>query len=162
MPVQDYNINTPDNSVGTLYGLQHTRADIQTGFLTSEANFGDAVQHDGTVERGYKVAPVVAGKVAGIVMRNDMKEANARPSTGSVTLLATDSAPIVKDGAINVRILEAGAYKAGGFASVLDTDGTFGITVAGGRKATTNVTFVTSGIAVAGDIVPVNITHGKQ
>lgn len=162
MPVQDYNINTPDNSVGTLYGLQTTRAEIHTGFLTTNANFGDAVQFDDTVERGFKVAPVVAGKVSGIVMRNDIREANSRPSTGAVTLLPKDAIAVVKDGDINIRLLEAGAYKAGAFATVLDADGTFGLTVAGGRKATVNVTFVTSGIAVAGDIVPVSITLGKQ
>lgn len=161
MPVQDYNINTPDNSVGTLYGLQHTRADIRTGFLTTDAEFGSAVQFDDTKERGFKVAAAVAGKVSGIVMRYDMKEAATRPSDGTVVLKPQDGVPVVVDGSINVRIDEAGAVKAGQLAFV-GADGVFGITAAGSRTATTNVTFITSGTLVKGDIVPVSITLGKQ
>lgn len=161
MPVQNYTINTPDATAGQLYGLQQTRADIQTGIIETEdgINFGTAVSH-GAGHRGYVVGSTAA-HVAGITVRQIDREASKRPSDGTVVFRKGEAAPILSDGRIMVKVKDSGEMKAGALMFV-NAKGELALATADGFVKTSNVALVLNGTVVAGTIIPVVITNADR
>lgn len=155
MPVQNYNINTRDAVAGVLYGMQQTRADIQTYFAEGEIMYGRAVQ-DGANPKG-----IVAGgeaHVLGIALRSIGRENKLRPSNdGFVTFVAGDAVPVCSDGRVNVNIEASGAVVRGEAAYVLP-NGNFTPTATGATKCTNVVWGETKTLGVD-DITHVVITN---
>lgn len=155
MPVQSYNINTRDAVAGVLYGMQQTRADIQTFFCEAEVGFGRAVQ-DGTLPK--HVIPGAEAHVLGISLRSMNRMNQDLPSTdGFVTYLVGDAAAICMDGRVNVRVEGAGGVVRGAPAYILPT-GKF-TPVATGAVQATNVVWGETKTLANDDITHVVITN---
>lgn len=153
MPVQDYKINTRDALAGQLYGLQQTRADIQTVFAEEPIGFGVACKV-GAGNRGVLLGGTP--HVAGISLRQIDREALNRPSDGSIVFRKGDTLPLLSDGRINVAVADAGVMVRGAKAFVDAVTGEFAVA---GDVECTNVVWGTSGTVAAGDIVHVVITN---
>lgn len=155
MPKQDYNINIRKALPGQLYGLQQTRADIQTAFVENAEGIGFGVACKvGSGARG--VALGGAAHVAGISVRQIDREALNRPSDGSIVFKKGDTLPLLSDGRINVEVNVAGTMVRGAAVFVDDATGKFG--VSGGTKCT-NVVWGTNGVAAKGEVHHVVITN---
>lgn len=159
MPVQDYKINTRDAVEGQLYGLQQTRADIQTGFA-EDANgvgFGKAVQY-GVGERGYKKGSAVA-HIAGITIRQIDREAAKRPSDGTIVFRKGDTLPVCSDGRVVVKVTDAGKAVHGAKVFVHKVDGTFAIATSGNHVEASNVVWGINKTVTRDDLLHVVITN---
>lgn len=159
MPVQAYNINTRDAVEGQLYGLQQTRADIQTGFAEDAdgVGFGKAVQY-GAGERGYKKGSAVA-HIAGITIRQIDREAAKRPSDGTVVFRKGDTLPVCSDGRVVVKVADAGQAVHGAKVFVHKVDGTFAIATSADHIEASNVVWGVKKTVAAGDLLHVVITN---
>lgn len=132
MPLQNYSINTPDAVAGQLYGLQQTRADIQTRLAAEPLDFGIAVTDaEGVSDRS--VAPAAGGKV-GITLRQINREQATRPGDGTVQYATGESVGVLFDGRVVVAIADIADAKKG---DLLNVDA--GQFVVGSGTATTNV-----------------------
>lgn len=155
MPVQNYNINTRDAVAGVLYGMQQTRADVQTYFAEADIGYGRAVK------AGAGAKGIVAGgdaHVMGIALRSVNRENLSRPSTdGFVTFVAGDAVPVCSDGRVNVNIEASGAVVRGAPAYVLP-NGNF-TPVATGATLCTNVVWGETKTLGVDDITHVVITN---
>lgn len=149
MPMQEYNINTRDAVAGSLYGLQQTRADIQTVFAEDAIPFGVAVKI-GAGERG--VLPGADEIVLGIALRQIDREADKRPSDGSTSFKTGDTLPLCQEGRVNVMVNDAGTMVRGAAPFVESATGKFFIAAGAGRVAAKNVTWGISGTRAAGAI----------
>lgn len=159
MPVQEYHINTRNEVEGQLYGLQQTRADIQTGFA-EDANgipFGKAVKV-GAGPRGFLLGAAGA-HVDGIVLRQIDREAAKRPSDGTVVFRKGDSLPVCSDGRVVVKVMDAGAIVRGQKVFVHQANGTFHVATGAGLVEASNVVWGTGKTAAVGDLVHVVITN---
>ena len=159
MPVQDYKINTRDAVEGQLYGLQQTRADIQTGFA-EDANgvgFGKAVQY-GVGERGYKKGSAVA-HIAGITIRQIDREAAKRPSDGTIVFRKGDTLPVCSDGRVVVKVTDAGKAVHGAKVFVHKVDGTFAIATSVNHVEASNVVWGINKTVAKDDLLHVVITN---
>ncbi|CAC9972278.1 hypothetical protein [Aeromonas phage PVN02] len=155
MPVQQYKINTPDALPGQLYGLQQTRADIQTAFVEDADGIGFGVACKvGVGPRGVKLGG--AAHVAGISVRQIDREPLNRPSNGTIVFKKGEALPLLSDGRINVRVAKAGTMKRGEPVFVDAATGEFGAT---GTLKCTNVVWGLSGTVAMGDVVHVVITN---
>lgn len=155
MPVQQYNINTRDALPGQLYGLQQTRADIQTAFVEDAAGIGFGVACKvGVGPRGVTLGG--AAHVAGISVRQIDREPLTRPSDGTVVFKKGEALPLLSDGRINVKVATAGAMVRGAAVFVNSTTGEFGVT---GDVECTNVVWGVSGTVTAGEVTHVVITN---
>lgn len=155
MPVQQYNINTRDALPGQLYGLQQTRADIQTAFVEDAAGIGFGVACKvGVGPRGVTLGG--AAHVAGISVRQIDREPLNRPSDGTIVFKKGDTLPLLSDGRINVRVAAAGTMVRGAPVFVDEVTGEFGAT---GTLKCTNVVWGMSGVVALGDVVHVVITN---
>lgn len=103
MPVQSYDINIKGEVAGQLYGLQQSRAQIDSGKVTVAAiGFGIAVK------KGAKDREVAAGQagadlsIYGITIKQQQVESDFRPNTGAALYPVGFIAPILRDGYINV------------------------------------------------------------
>lgn len=159
MPVQDYKINTRDAVEGQLYGLQQTRADIQTGFAedTDGVGFGKAVQY-GVGERGYKKGSALP-HVAGITIRQIDREAAKRPSDGTVVFRKGDTLPVCSDGRVVIKVLDAGQAVHGAKVFVHKVDGTFAVAGTANHVEASNVVWGVNKTVAAGDLLHVVITN---
>lgn len=163
MPVQDYNINTRDAVVGQLYGMQQTRADIQTGMASAEIEFGQALQNDPLSPRGVKPGmDPLTGKILGVALRQISREAKTRPSDGTVAYKVGEAIPVLQDGRVMIEVADAGQISVGQFPYVDNNTGKFYIATSTGRTLAGNVTFCTNQTVVAGDVVAVNVTNALQ
>ena len=159
MPVQDYKINTRDAVEGQMYGLQQTRADIQTGFAedVGGVGFGKAVQY-GAGERGYKKGTAKA-HIAGITVRQIDREAAKRPSDGTILFRKGDTLPVMSDGRIVVKVLDGGQAVHGAKVFVHKVDGTFAIATTSNHIEASNVVWGINKTVAAGDLLHVVITN---
>lgn len=159
MPVQAYNINTRDAVEGQLYGLQQTRADIQTGFAEDAdgVGAGKAVQY-GAGERGYKKGSAVA-HIAGITIRQIDREAVKRPSDGTIVFRKGDTLPVCSDGRVVVKVMDAGAIVRGQKVFVHQANGTFHVATGAGLVKASNVVWGVKKTVAAGDLLHVVITN---
>lgn len=159
MPVQDYKINTRDAVEGQLYGLQQTRADIQTGFAEDAdgIGFGKAVQY-GAGERGYKKGSTAA-HIAGITIRQIDREAAKRPSDGTVVFRKGDTLPVCSDGRVVVKVTDAGQAVHGAKVFVHEVNGTFAVAASADHIEASNVVWGVKKTVAAGDLLHVVITN---
>lgn len=164
MPAQSYTINTGDGYEGQLYGLQQTRADIQTGFAENDGgiSFGKAVAV-GTGERGVVLgasgADAAVVHIAGISVRQIDREAATRPSDGTVVFRKGDTLPVMSDGRIVIKVADAGACVRGARVHVEKTTGKFFTAAGTGRVEAANVSWGVNKTAALGDLVHVVITN---
>lgn len=158
MPVQEYKINTRDAVVGSLYGLQQTRADIQTVFVENTAGIGFGVAVNiGAGERGVVLGG--AAHVTGISIRQLDREALTRPSDGTVVFRKGDALPMLTEGRINVKVGDAGNIVRDAPVFVNTLTGEFFIAAGTDRVKCTNVVWGLSGTRAMGDIEHVRITN---
>lgn len=158
MPVQNYTINTRDAVAGELYGLQQTRADIQTSFAEVQMGFGLALAR-GAKSRGVKLGHD-AGVVLAISLRQINREALTRPSDGSIAFLVNDAIPSLYSGRVNVQVKDAGAVTRGQAPFIDDATGEFYVATAVGRTQAKNILWGVDATHAAGDITHVNIITG--
>jgi hypothetical protein len=153
MPVQTYDINIKGEVAGQLYGMQQSRAQIDSGKITVAAvGFGVAVKK-GAGDR--EVAAGQAGAnlaIYGITLKQQTLESDFRPNTGAVLYPVGFIAPILRDGYVNVIAQDAVAN--GGAVYVNSTTGLFfGAAAAGRVKASNCVWDVTVGAGAVGRVI---------
>ena len=152
MPIQTYNIYTGKGYAGEL--CDSAPRVTQTG-LVEDATlaFGLALK-PGTKER-HVVVGHTAGNVHSISMREYNHEAATRPSDGSVTYLQAESASIMREGFLLVKV-QARAAVAGQKLNVVDATGEFTGGAAGaGETQAINVVAVESGLV--GEVIKARI-----
>lgn len=103
MPVQKYVINTRNEVAGQLYGMQQSRAQIDSGKVTVAA-----IDVAVAVKKGAKDRTIAAGQhgadlaIYGITLRQQHVEQDFRPNTGAALYPVGFIAPILRDGFVNV------------------------------------------------------------
>lgn len=159
MPVQKYTINTRDEVAGQLYGMQQSRAQIESkkvagapldvGIAVKQAVFGEV--QAGVVDQASKT-------IYGISLKQQGIESDFRPNTGAALYPLGHIAPILRDGYVNVIAVDAVTF---GTAPYVDTTtGKFyGAAGAGRIKATNCMWDVTVGAGAVGRVV---LTLGQQ
>lgn len=167
--MQDYNINTPDQVVGELYGISLTNSVRQSYINLDGAGqglpvaFGRTVRavagHDRRAINGQAGSTGTKHAVKGITMRQINQMQQMIPGDGTIWYQAGDAMAVLEAGMISVN-LETDTAVAGAFAFVDLADGTFHGAAGAGRIEATNVVFKTSGSA--GDIVVVTITQANM
>lgn len=135
MPVQDYNINTRNAVAGQLYGLQQTRADIQTRIAAASIGFGLGIV-DAAATDSRSVSLATGGKVA-VSVRQINREQDTRPGDGNVSFKAGEALPALFDGRIIVHVEDGAAGDKG--ALLHCTAGVFQVDSGTPANATTNV-----------------------
>jgi hypothetical protein len=152
MPIQDYNIYTGKGYAGDLFDS----APRVTSSATVEAatlGFGLALK-PGSLDKGV-VAGHTAGNVFAISMREYNHEASTRPSDGTTTYKQAETASIMREGFILVKVT-ARAAVANTLLNVNDTTGEFAGGAAGaGETAAVNVTALEAG--QVGDVIKARI-----
>jgi len=153
MPIQTYNIYTGKGYAGDLY--DSAPRVTQTGLVEDATlGFGLGVKVGTTGERSVVVGSST-GNVFAITMRELNHEADNRPSDGTTSYKNKDSASIMREGFILVKVT-GNAAVAHAMANVNDTTGAFTGGAAGaGETATTNVTFLEAGLV--GEVVKARI-----
>ena len=159
MPVQQYTINTRDEIAGVLYGMQQTRAYIDSAKVTAPLEYGVGVKRVNERE----VAPgFITGngdfKLFGISLRQNTTESDFRPNTGASKYAVGSIAPICRDGVVNVIAKEATTV---GDRVYIDTaTGEFYAVAGAGKELATNV--VWDSAVAAGAVGRVVITTAMQ
>ena len=160
MPVQNYTINTRDEVAGVLYGMQQTRALLQSAkVVTAPLDFGVGVKqvNDREVTAGFETG-VGDFRLFGISLRQLTTESDFRPNTGAAFYPVGAIAPIVRDGVVNVISQEA--CNLGDRVYVDQTTGKFYSTAGAGRELTTNCIWDVT--AAAGAVARLVITTAMQ
>lgn len=160
MPVQEYRINTRDEIAGVLYGMQQTRALLQSAKVVGAAlDFGVGVKQvaDREVSAGF-ASSVGDFKLFGISLRQLTTESDFRPNTGNTFYPVGAIAPVCRDGVVNV--IAEQACTVGGRVFVDTTTGKFFSAAGAGRELTTNVIWDVS--VGAGEVARVVITTAMQ
>lgn len=154
MPVQSYNINTPDFQVGNVYGLTYTNS-VRESFRAKVALAQGQVVKRGTTEREVDLGSAGAGQQFGIVIRQLTNESDFRPNTGAAPYPVGSIVPVLLEGSIYVNTVAAAA--AGGDVYVNSTTGAITSAATAGYVKASNMKFDSSG--GAGDIVRVFVTR---
>jgi hypothetical protein len=160
MPIQDYNIYTAKGYAGDRY--DSAPSVTQSGIVEDALlGYGIAVKpgtkstNNGSPQGVTSVASPAGGNIWGISMRELNHEAANRPSDGTANYLETETASIMREGFILVK-LSSGACTANSI-QFTDPNGLFtgdGVGATAGL-VTTNVTAMEHG--TAGDIVKMRI-----
>lgn len=150
MPKQDWNINTAPAAAGDVYGLAFTNSQRLT-YMTEAVMtaFGVAVV-PGAKARTIK-AGHVSGNILGVTMRQNVLEANTRPSDGTVRIPVNQPLSVMLSGPINVMLQTAITDENVGVSAV----GLFG-GVGGDYTKAVNAKALKYP-AAAGDVIPVMI-----
>lgn len=135
MPVQNYSINTRNAVAGQLYGLQQTRADIQTRMAGEVLDFGVGIA-DAAATDSRAVTAATGGKVA-ITLRQINREQETRPGDGNVKFKVGEALPALFDGRVVVHVADGAAGTKG--ALLHCTAGVFQVDSGTPANATTNV-----------------------
>lgn len=154
MPVQSYEINIKGEVAGQLYGMQQSRAQIDSGKITvAAAAFGVAVKKVNTGEKDVAVGQAGANlAIYGITLKQQQVESDFRPNTGAALYPVGFIAPILRDGYVNVIAQDAVTNQ--GAVYVSSTTGLFyGATGAGRVKASNCVWDVTVGAGAVGRVI---------
>ena len=157
MPVQQYNINTRDEIAGVLYGMQQTRAYIDSAKVTAPLGYGVGVKRVNERE----VAPgFITGdyRLFGISLRQNTTESDFRPNTGASKYAVGSIAPICRDGVVNVIAKEATTV--GDNVYVDTATGEFYSVAGAGKELATNL--VWDSTVAAGAVGRVVITSAMQ
>ena len=154
MPVQSYNINTPDFQVGNVYGLTYTNS-VRESFRAKVALAQGQVVKRGTTEREVDLGSAGAGQQFGIVIRQIKNESDFRPNTGAAPYPVGSIVPVLLEGSIYVTTVAAAA--AGGDVYVNSTTGAITSAATAGYVKASNMKFDSAG--GAGDIVRVFVTR---
>lgn len=153
MPVQSYDINTPDFQVGNVYGLTYTNS-VRESFKAKVALAqGQVVKR--SADREVTLGSAGAGQQFGVVIRQLTNESDFRPNTGAAPYPVGSIVPVLLEGSIYVTTVAAAA--AGGDVYVNSTTGAITSAATAGYVKASNMKFDSSG--GAGDIVRVMITR---
>ena len=154
MPVQSYNINTPDFQVGNVYGLTYSSS-VRESFKAKVALAQGQVVQRGTTDREVDLGSAGAGNQFGVVIRQLTNESDFRPNTGAAPYPVGAIVPVLLEGSIYVVTVAAAA--AGGDVYVNSTTGAITSGATAGYVKASNMKFDSSG--GAGDIVRVFVTR---
>ena len=157
MPVQQYTINTRDEIAGVLYGMQQTRAYIDSAKVTAPLEYGVGVKrvNEREVAPGFNIGDY---RTFGISLRQNTTESDFRPNTGASKYAVGSIAPICRDGVVNVIAKEA--TNVGDRVYVDTATGEFYAVAGAGKELATNV--VWDSAVAAGAVGRVVITTAMQ
>ena len=157
MPVQQYNINTRDEIAGVLYGMQQTRAYIDSAKVTAPLEYGVGVKrvNEREVAPGFTIGDY---RIFGISLRQNTTESDFRPNTGASKYAVGSIAPICRDGVVNVIAKEA--TNLGDNVFVDTATGEFYSVAGAGKELATNL--VWDSAVAAGAVGRVVITSAMQ
>jgi len=157
MPIQDYNIYTAKGYAGDRY--DSAPSVTQSGIVEDATlDYGVGTKPGTRPESGPQgvLAGHTAGNVWGISMRELNHEAANRPSDGTAQYVQTETASIMREGFILVKLGGAVAATPNTLLHVVDASGVFTMdAVAAGIAASVNVTSLENG--QPGDIIKVRI-----
>ena len=151
MPKQDWNINTGEAYAGEQYGLATTNSQRLTySTEVAMAHFGLAVQPGAkynTCKPGH-----AAGKILGVVMRQNILESKTRPGDGTINIPVGQPLGIMLEGPVMVKLITAITDSKVGVSAT----GEFGGVAAGTYTECTNAVALKYP-AAAGDVIPIII-----